>query len=191
MSEKYRKISLGWFFFPSRPAKVTDQTLQIALCNIVAQVADHDAIYSKAIAASIANSAASSPNLWSASSIWKEFIASQYPEKSSRKLYLVLVGIDKMEQVDQASLEAILENIRKDKLNIRVMLVGQPNKHVIYHQIGDEDVPEIEVTVENMEDDMKLYVESQIQKSKTLRKLNKDLKDMITAKFLRNDGGMY
>ena len=188
MSERYRKISLGWFFFSSRPARVTDRSLQIALCNIVVQIANHDVVYSKAVSTIIANSVSSlessSPNF-----IWKEFIASQYPAGSTRKLFLVLVGIDKMEETDQSNLRAILEDTYKDKLNIRILLVGQPNKHVIYHQIEDVDVPEIEVTIENMEDDMKLYVESQIQKSKALRKLSDELKEMITAKFLKNDGG--
>jgi hypothetical protein len=49
--------------------------------------------------------------------------------------------------------------------------------------------PDIQVTIDNMEDDMQLYVESRIQKSKALRKLDVEVKDMITSKFLKNDGG--
>jgi hypothetical protein len=130
MSEKYRKVTLGWFYFPSRPAKVTDQSLQIALCNIVAHIAGHDAIYSKAVATIISNSA-THVDLSSASSIWRTFIASQYPNTSKQTLFLVLVGIDKMEQVDQVDLTTILEDVLNQKLRIRMLLVGQPHKAVI------------------------------------------------------------
>jgi hypothetical protein len=94
-----------------------------------------------------------------------------------------------MEQSDQAALTKILEDIQSQKLKIRILLVGQPHKIVIYHRIGDREVPEIQVTIENMEDDMKLYVKSHIRKSKALRRLDDDLKDKITSKFLINDGG--
>ena len=61
------------------------------------------------------------------SQIWARFFASKYPKDSEARLFLLLDGLDEAEADGRAKLIEILRQIRRDDLNIQVVLSSRPD----------------------------------------------------------------
>ncbi|KAG9234276.1 hypothetical protein BJ875DRAFT_543041, partial [Amylocarpus encephaloides] len=188
ISELYRQISLAFYFPPPRSSRESDRSLKSALSNIILQILNHDSTYRNIIATVLAkNKTINDQN--DTKLVWKCYISAQYPKMSTRKLFVAFVGVDKLDPEDQSLLQEFLKEISEEKLRTRVILVGRPSKGVLFHDIGGVYVPEIEVTNESIEEDMKLYIEHHVQKSKTLRKLDQGMKLKIAEDLIEIQGG--
>lgn len=184
------RISIASFSFQQSEKKVS---LAAAISNAILQISDIDDLYRSNITEVIRATEGGKSESMSTLGLWNKFIAEQYADSGRYrrgKLYLLLDGIEEMNSNDQRTLQEIVTQIIKNKLNVKLLLFGDSEVNGDFGRIGDVELPCIEVTSERIRDAIKLFIDNRVEKFKISPPLPDPMKEQIRSTLGGREGGM-
>lgn len=126
------RTAIAYFFFKEELEEL--RSVNNMLSSIIIQMAVADEKYRNEIAADLVRNGDVS-NDDNGSQIWERFFVKKYSKDSDAKLFLVIDGLDEADADSRELLLKLLQQIRKDELNIRVVLTGRPEMNTDVEQL--------------------------------------------------------
>lgn len=117
-----------WFFDSGRPET---QSLQSAVSSLIVQIATQDTKFRDAIAKDISKTGrADKSRKPEAAELWRAFLYTKLERttETSRLVYILLDGVDSLDEIDSQTLLGLLRDLNCDKTGIQVMMTGHPDK---------------------------------------------------------------
>lgn len=118
--------TVAYFFFQEEHED--RRSVEVMLRSLIIQMAQANGAYCAEAASQLRRDEASGfYDDYEEPQLWAKYFAARYSKDSSSRVILVLDGIDEVGAADQSKLVDMLLQIRKDELNIQVVLTGRPN----------------------------------------------------------------
>lgn len=176
---KHHNVSVAYFFFdPGRPEA---QTVQDALKNIITQIAAQDSRYCDSISkeSDIDKTGKVEQALKDdIETLWKTYITGKFERvsESSRMLYLLLDGVDQLNQDDSKILLKLFQDLNCDKNAIQIMMTGTPDR------LKEMELRSASINLferANEKGDIKKIIDYRIEVSEALSKFSADGRTQI------------
>lgn len=162
-----QNILVAYFFFdPGRPET---QSLQSALSNIIVQIASQDSKYCDAIVKDLDKAAKVETSKKDISkTLWRNFLSGKLERtnESNRMVYILLDGIDQLNDEDDQDLLHLFQDLNCDKTAIQVMMTGNPEKLKMMN-LNPREINLLEMT--RPEGDIRKIIENRINKLENLK----------------------
>lgn len=164
--------------------------LTSAMKSIVAQIASHDSAYCSEVATEIACVGPAFSVEMQERYFWKRLIMSKFSADSEARLYLVLDGLDEVNETVNAErqfskdLLRMLKEIVELKLSIRVMLLSRPSWKSYLETFGQK-LSAITVTKDAVLNDMRIVIDAQLNTRSRLHKTRIPMKKIIRSILLQ------
>jgi len=170
LKERKNATSACFFFREEQHAL---QSWREALFCLAFQIAEQNPKYGEALASDLSNI--------DEEELWVTLFASKFPEKGEGCAYLVIDGIDEMQESERTYFCECLRQIKDDNLRIHVFLAGR----ALSFGLELLDIPTIDVTTEKLTTDIQKVIVAGCKSLPRLRKFRKPVKNVI-LKRLRN-----
>ncbi|CAG8950026.1 hypothetical protein HYFRA_00004360 [Hymenoscyphus fraxineus] len=150
-----------------------------SLCCLSIQIAEKNPNYLEELASALDTSIFSSVVL----DLWKTCFTERFPSKGDAHTWLVLDGVDEMNEMERKGLMECLAKISSEDLNIHVLLTA---RSAISDEILTLNPLVIHMTKEKIETDIEQFVLKRMEVLPHLRKFRKSVKSRITNKLKRS-----
>ncbi len=162
----------AYFFFRGETDNLKHFTQ--ALYSLSFQLAEMDAKYAEQLANEVSDST-EQPDPW------KRLFAERFDSKSDGHAYLILDGVDEMNDADEVKeMIKCLEEITKDNLNIHVLLTSRPD---ISAELEPLHPSILEVTKEKLAHDIQNVIVASLGQFPRLKKFQRKVKNIIARKI--------
>lgn len=175
----------AYFFF--REEEDNLRHFKQALYSLSFQLAEMDAKYADQLANELSDSKGEPEP-------WKRLFAERFDSKSDGHAYLVLDGIDEMEETDLKEMLQCLDQIAKSDLNIHVLLSGRPDissRPDMSSELEPLQASILEVTKEKLTIDIQKVIVSSLGQFPRLKKFRKQVKYVIARKIKSKADGKF
>ncbi|OJD28871.1 glyoxalase bleomycin resistance protein dioxygenase protein [Diplodia corticola] len=179
------QTNVAYFFFKEEHKELRS-TVDL-LKTVAAQLAETDHKYREEVAKEIKKSA---ENLGDgeASLLWDQLFASKFPHESPTRLFLVIDGFDEAGAADREKLLSLLAQVKKDNLQIRVMITSRPKTEGV-ESLQPASLP---IAIDHLRRDLRLIIKARIKSMSRLRRLRLPVKKRVIIKLLQNaDSALY
>lgn len=168
----------AYFYFRSDVACL--QTMETAFGCIAVQLAESNSRYAELVATHLKRDAGKPVGI----PTWNRFFTSIYTKDSHSMghLYLVLDGLDEMEEKQRQALMEFLRAIRAEKAKVSVLITSRPEADIL---VGQEPVI-IDVTKEKISNDLRALVRLRLATLPRLRKFRPWLKKLVLRKVVKH-----
>lgn len=179
LSMENPSTNFGSFFFRQGQNGLT--SFNLALCYLSIQIAEKNWNYLENLASALDTKTAPFDP-------WKICFAERFPPKGDAHAWLVLDGIDEMDETDWKQMKTCLSEIKREDLNIHVVLSGRNN---IAKEVEALDPLTINITKEKMEVDIEEFVLKKMEVLPHLSKFRRSVKKVIVKKLKEKADGMF
>jgi hypothetical protein len=126
-TKKRQNISVAYFFFDPGSE---DHSLISALQNIIVQIASQDPKYCDALSKDIDKKVPEPSEDDATKHLWNTFLSTKFGKTSeaSRMAYILLDGVDLLDENDLRNLLSLFQDLGCDKTAIQIMMTGIPDK---------------------------------------------------------------
>lgn len=179
-SSTYSNCYASFFF---RETQDGLSSFENALCYLSFQIAEKNLNYLEGLASALDATTSSSDEF----DPWKTCFAERFPAKGDAHIWIVLDGIDEMDERERKQMIECLAKISEGSLNIHVLVTGRPN---VLDEVETLDPLIIKITKEKMESDIQQFILKKIEVLPHLSKFRKFFKKAITKKLTKKADGM-
>jgi hypothetical protein len=161
-----------------------------AMKSVVAQIASQDSAYCNEVATQLARVGPTFSLGKGARYFWKRFIMSRFSVDTKARLYLVLDGLDEvnetanLENQFRKELLGMLKEVVEHNLSIRVILLSRPSWKSYLETLG-QGLSAITVTKEVVLNDMRIVIDAKLDTLSRLHKARVPMKKIIRSILLQ------
>ncbi len=175
---------VAYYYF--RKSMNWERPMQLMLCAAVNQIARLDKTYCDQLATELTK--ADVPIHWAD---WRpkfrQYIVEKFPKSTPKHLYLVLDGVDEA-YFTASVLTNLFEKVAPEGFNIRILITSRSGVEEKPNDFTDAQI--LNISNDDVKDDMKAIVTAKLKRASRLRKLRPVVKKAIEAKLLDEADGM-
>lgn len=161
--------------FSFEPGKQDSQSFQSVLASLIVQIADRDTKLCEAIAKDVMKGNENINDDDKSKFLWDNLLLKKFEKNSdtSRILYILLDGVDQMEEDDRHSMLRIFQTLNSDKSGIRILMTGTPETYdKVSSMLKSAKINLAEK--EKAEGDFKVIIDDRIKNSDSLKAFSAD-----------------
>lgn len=166
--------SVAYFYFRETYANL--RSAKYGLASVAWQIADSDSKYCEQVAVNLKREIDSDSN---DEGLWKRFFADRYPANSDGRLFLILDGLDELDEKERERLLKSLAQITEDHLNISVFLTSRPELRPVLEPLNPVV---IEVTRTKLSSDITQLIKARCKSLPRLHKFPRRVQARIMKK---------
>lgn len=165
------------------------RSVKAALCNLILQIAESDAIYRKRVAARVKNGAVAIGQA-SIETIWTKYVRELLQLPSSSTFYLIIDGVDKAVREEWMILLRLLSDIPRYELPLQVLLSGRSELDLSIASVCDPQKTMVRVEKSKNCEDIEKVVREKFNQTIQLKRVAKDAEQIIKS-LVQNAEGMF
>ena len=177
LSELDKRISARFHF---QQAQANTRSIKNCLLYIALQIAKQDGHYCEQVASCLRSGTKLYEEANNLENIWTELFAKRFHSKSSTRLFLVIDGLDEVEEGDAEALVGLLSQVSSDQLNISILLTCRSEMLSTCRRLQPEIV---EITTEVLAPDIKLFARKRCRSLSRISKFSKETKRAIVNRM--------
>lgn len=173
------RSTVAYFFFKEEHKELRS-TVNL-LKSVVIQVAERDNRYREEVATEVKKIRDKIQDD-DGSLLWEKLIAAKFPNKSESRLFLVIDGLDEADVEDRTKLVGFLSEIKRDGLQIRVLVTSGPDMEGLRHL----EPVRLPMTIGDVRKGLRGIIKARIRTLARLRRLRRPVRRRITSKLHQN-----
>ncbi|GME59925.1 glyoxalase bleomycin resistance protein dioxygenase protein [Neofusicoccum parvum] len=170
------KSTVASFFFKEEHEELRS-TVNL-LRSVAAQVAESDIKYREEVATEV-KKIEDQLRDDDGTLLWERLFASKFPNSSETRLFVVVDGLDEADGDDRKKLLDLFKQIKKDGLQIRVLLTSGP----ALEGVKEMEPASLPLTIEHLKKDVRQIIRARIKSLTRLRRLRLPVRKRIAFKL--------